>query len=110
MSAPEKDSKMAGLHAGLCDVMKEMLKGEPVLTKEGEPVYVNGQLLMKPPSAAVLREIREMLKDNGIDEEPTDGSKIMSVAKAARQFDDDEDPFLMPDPFKTTKQSIGTVS
>jgi hypothetical protein len=101
MAAPKKGTKLATVHDTFCDTLLDALKGEPMLNKEGEPIIVNGQVLMRKPSAATLREVREALKDHGIDEELTEGSKILKVADAARKYEDADDPFLIPD----TKQS-----
>jgi hypothetical protein len=95
MSAPKKNSALAGIHAGLCKQYVELLKGEPVRDEDGHVVMLNGEPLMQIPTAAHLKEVREFLKDNGIDEEPTEGSEVMNVAKAIRKYDDAPDPFLL---------------
>lgn len=97
MSAPRKGTQLAGVHTEACAVAMKLLKGEYLQDKEGNLVLFEGKPVMKPCSAAAFREVREMLKDHGIDEEATEGSEIMKVAKAARQYDDEHDPFLIPD-------------
>jgi hypothetical protein len=96
MAAPIKGSKLADLHGHLCAVMLEALKGE-ILLVDGAPVMdALGQPLRSSPKAATLKEIREFLKDHGIDEELKEGNAIYNVAKAAQQYDDDlNDPLLI---------------
>jgi hypothetical protein len=83
-------TKLERLHRDFSDTLSEMLKGEPlvdangtaVLDELGKPIYVR-------PKAAILKEIREFLKDNGIDSEPIEGTPVDSVAKKLTQFDGD---------------------
>ena len=68
--------------------------GEPLtkriyLDKDGHIVYFEGKPLMRRAPASVLKEVREFLKDNGIDEEPLEGGPTQSLAKQLKQFDDD---------------------
>lgn len=97
MAAPKKDSELAGIHKAHCKAILESLKGEPLVSRDGTPVLKeDGTPFMTPPSAATLRAVTEFLKNHGIDEEVTEGSSIMEVAKAARSFDDHaDDPFLL---------------
>lgn len=81
-------TKLPRLHSVYTDVLFELLKGEPlldandraVLGEDGRPIYLR-------PKAAILKEIREFLKDNGIDSEPLEGSPVDSVAKKLTHFD-----------------------
>lgn len=77
-----------------------------MVDKSGNVVLLNGEPVMEPCSAAAFREVREMLKDHGIDEEATEGSSILKVAEAVRKFEDLEDSFLIPDTLKTSKESM----
>lgn len=103
MAAPKKNTQLAVVHKTACEVALQMLKGEPLLDKEGNLVLFEGKPLMKPCSAAAFREVRELLKDHGIDEEPTEGSSILKVADAAKKYEDADDPFLVPDTLKRGK-------
>jgi hypothetical protein len=105
MSAPKKGTKLATVHTEACDVALQMLKGRPMVNKNGDLVLIDGKPIYEPCSAAAFREVREMLKDHGIDEEATEGSKILEVAKAARQYEDEADPFLVPDRLNRPKES-----
>jgi hypothetical protein len=97
MAAPKKDTELAGIHKAACAAMALALRGEPLLNRDGEPVLnADGTPFMVPPSAATLRAVTEFLKQHGIDEELTEGSGILEVAKAARAYDDHaDDPFLL---------------
>jgi len=83
-------TKLERLHKGLAETFLDMLKGEPlvdpsgaaILGEDGKPIYVR-------PKAAILKEIREFLKDNGIDSEPLEGTPVDSVATQLTQFDGD---------------------
>ena len=95
MAAPLQRTYMGRLHAGLCQAHLRNLKGKPRLDDEGSPVLdASGKVIMDPPSTAALKEIREFLKDNGIDREPTDVTPLL-IAEEARKFDDYEDPILL---------------
>lgn len=95
MAAPLQRTYMGQLHTGLCKAHLKNLKGKPHLDNEGNPVLdASGKVIMDPPSAAVLKEIREFLKDNGIDREPTDVIPLQ-IAEEARKFDEYEDPILL---------------
>lgn len=50
--------------------------------------------MMELPTSSILKEIREFLKDNGIDREPTDVIPLQ-IAEEARKFDEYEDPILI---------------
>lgn len=97
MAAPKKDSDLGAIHKATCKAMLESLKGEPLINRAGEPVLKDdGTPYLSPPSAATLRAVAEFLKQHGIDEEVTEGSAILEVAKAARSYDDhSDDPFLL---------------
>lgn len=95
MAAPLQRTYMGRLHAGLCQVHLKNLKGKPLLDREGHPVLDDkGHVIIALPSAAMLKEIREFLKDNGIDREPTDVTPLL-IAEEARKFDEYEDPILV---------------
>jgi hypothetical protein len=81
--------KLPGLHRGLTDEFFEQLKPQPILDKEGHIVYFEGKPLMRRAPASVLKEVREFLKDNGIDEEPIEGGPVQSLAKQLKKFDDE---------------------
>lgn len=97
MSAPVSTTYMGRLHKTLCEVMIQGLKGEPRLDQHGVPcVDALGSPLFDPPKPALLREIREFLKDNGVDQEPLDGTPIAKVTQLARQYDHEQQGFLPP--------------
>jgi len=96
MGAPKKDSELAAIHKAQCKAMLESLKGEPLLARDGTPVLKeDGTPFLTPPSAATLRAVTEFLANHGIDEEVTEGSAILEVAKAAKKYDDGPDPFQL---------------
>jgi len=94
MSAPVQRTKLYEIHQKQCRVLLKALDGEPLLDGEGNPVIIAGEVFLKPPTAAVLREVREFLKDNGIDQEPMEGSGVVEVSKALEFYDDSADPLL----------------
>jgi hypothetical protein len=95
MAAPKKGSQNELLYKQYVAELIEQLKGEPATDSDGHVIMVDGKPLMLKPKAAVLKEIREFLADNGIDEEPTEGSEIHKVSQAARKYQDDPDPFQL---------------
>ncbi len=106
MGQPKRGSKLSLTHDEACDVARQLLKGTPLINKAGDPVYDEaGKMIMMPPSAAAFREVREFLKDHGIDEEATDESKIVQVAKAIKRYEDFEDSFLVPDAHQPSTKS-----
>jgi hypothetical protein len=87
-------TRLPRLHKAHTDVLFAHLKGTPlldandraVLDEFGKPIYLL-------PSAAVLKEVREFLKDNQITSEPFEGTPTDSLAKQLTKFED-EDLFL----------------
>lgn len=95
MAAPVSKTYMGQLHAGLCKVHLKHLKGRPMLDGEGhQMIDPQGRPMMELPTSSILKEIREFLKDNGIDREPTDVIPLQ-IAEEARKFDEYEDPILI---------------
>jgi len=83
-------TKLGRLHTGLADTFLEMLKGEPLVDPNGTLILgADGKVIYLRPKPAVLKEIREFLKDNGIDSEVIEGTPVDSVAKQLTQFDGD---------------------
>lgn len=102
MAAPVHSTYMGRLHEGLCKAMLEALKGEPIMLGEGDnqrPLrHDDGSLVMTPPKASTMKEIREFLKDNGIDKEPIPATTIPQTSVTAavlEQFHDDDDLLLL---------------
>ena len=95
MAAPVRTTYMGKLHENLCKVMLEALKGEPLFDKKGKPVLRDGEPVMILPRAATLKEIREFLKDNGIDQEPIEGTAIHDVKEKYLTYEDE--PLLIPE-------------
>lgn len=95
MGAPVRKTQMGRMWDSTCEAIMRGLQGTPALNKDGNPIIINGEVLMLPPTAAHIREARELMAQCGIDEEPIEGSKIVEVAKAIRQFDDEADPLLL---------------
>lgn len=82
-------AKLPKLHRDFTDVLSEMLQGEPLLDANGRAVLDdNSRPIYVRPTAAVLREVRTFLKDNGIDTEPVEGSPIREVSKQLKQYDE----------------------
>lgn len=90
-------TKLPSIHARYCEVALDILQGEPVLIENTQghrvPLIENGKVVRKY-TAACLREVREFLKDNHIDQEPIEGTAIHDVAKAITHFEDEADPLL----------------
>ena len=83
-------TKLERLHKGLADTFLDMLKGEPLVDPNGTAILdEHSKVIYVRPKAAILKEIREFLKDNGVDSEPMDGTPVDSVAKKLTQFDGD---------------------
>lgn len=82
-------ARLPKLHVDYTAELFEQLKPQPVLDKEGHIVYFEGKPLMRRAPASVLKEVREFLKDNGIDQEPLEGGPVASLATQLRHFDDE---------------------
>jgi hypothetical protein len=81
-------TKLERLHKGLADTFLDMLKGEPLVDPNGTAILdEHSKVIYVRPKAAILKEIREFLKDNGIDSEPIEGTPVDSVVKTLKQFD-----------------------
>ena len=106
-------TRLPRLHTAHTDVLFAYLKGTPlldandraVLDEEGKPIYVL-------PSAAVLKEVREFLKDNDITSEPFEGTPTDELAKRLTKFDDEdlfleqaEDVITPPEPNEVASQA-----
>lgn len=92
MSAPVSTTYMGRLHKKLCEVLLDALKGEVVLDDHGNPVTDDfGQQKFSRPTPQLLKEVREFLKDNGIDSEPLDGSPVAQISSMARVYEDELD-------------------
>lgn len=100
MAAPLQATYMGRLYDGLCQAMLQALKGEPIVVGDGDEQMVlrspSGEIERTPPKAALLKEIREFLKDNGIDREPINTEAIHEVAGAITKYDDEFDALLAP--------------
>lgn len=94
MGQPVKATRMYRMWDAHCDAIMLALKGTPLVNRAGELVLLNGEPVITPPTAAHLKEARELMKQCGIDEEPMEGSKIVEVAKAIRHYDDDDQKLL----------------
>ena len=98
MSKPVRTTYMGLIHKGYCEAALEILKGEPVLIENAEghqvPLIGHDGRIVRKFVAASLREVREFLKDNHIDEEAIETSGIVQVAKAISHYDDEADPLL----------------
>jgi hypothetical protein len=96
MSAPVSTTYMGRLHKALCEVLLDSLRGEPLIDDQGQHLLdINGRPRYERPTPQMLREIREFLKDNGIDQEPLDGTPVAQIASMARQYDDTCEPKLL---------------
>ncbi|OQW34879.1 MAG: hypothetical protein A4E20_01495 [Nitrospira sp. SG-bin2] len=61
------------LRERLAKEFEEILNsGEIVMKSDGEPLVIDGKVIMKRPSPAMYNVIRQFLRDNGIDREPVD--------------------------------------
>jgi hypothetical protein len=75
-------SKLNKIHAAYAEVCMELLKGEPLVDANGTAVLDGeGKLIYLRPKANILKEIREFLKDNGIDQEPLNGSPLHTLSQ-----------------------------
>lgn len=74
-----KPTRLYQLREELINKAFYALEGEAVTDKEGNPIIIDGKLLMKPPGAATLNVIRQLLKDNGIDREPLEAPPAKTV-------------------------------
>jgi len=83
-------TKLERLHKGLAETFLDMLKGEPLVDPSGAAILdENSKVIYVRPKAAILKEIREFLKDNGVDSEPMDGTPVDSVVKTLKHYDGD---------------------
>ncbi len=75
------------------------------LLENGEPMIVNGEVLrddkgrviMQRPSAAMLGNIRQFLRDNGIDRDPVDVDPETPPLVKSLPFEDDQDQLPHPE-------------
>jgi hypothetical protein len=65
-------TNMHRLRERLAADFEALLKEGEVVMQNGEPLVIEGKLVMKRPSPAMYNVIRQFLKDNGIDREPVD--------------------------------------
>lgn len=82
-------TKLHALHTQLATVMAEMLRGEPLVC-DGVVIMHEGKPLIMPPKPSVLKEVREFLKDNGIDEAKIYNSPTENLALGLKHFEDDD--------------------
>lgn len=83
-----KHTKLERLYSALAETFLEGLRGEPLVDPNGAAILdENSKPIYVRPKPAFLKEVREFLKDNGIDSEPLDGTPVDSVTKSLKQFD-----------------------
>lgn len=87
------------MHRLMCEQFIDMLEnGRPLLNKDGTPKLTEqGELIYRALTAQEFNVIRSFLADNGIDQEPIEGTAIEDLRKAAQplpKFDDDEPLYI----------------
>lgn len=63
---------MYRLRERLAQEFIQMMDSGELVMVEGQPLLIDGKPVMKRPSPAMLNVIRQFLRDNGIDRDPTD--------------------------------------
>jgi hypothetical protein len=100
--AKVRTTQMGLMHRLLCQNFLDLLQNGAILEDAaGNPVLdkVTGEPLRRKPTAAEFGQIRQFLKDNGIDEEAAEGSAIADVSKSMKalpKYEDDE-PLFIPE-------------
>jgi hypothetical protein len=96
MARTVKTTRLGQIQTALSGALLESLKGEPLLDGEGNPIVIDGKILLTPPKASILKEAREYLTAMGITEEPEDaeGYEVHQIAGAVRKFEEDQDALL----------------
>ena len=61
---------MHRLRERLAQEFAAILNEGEVAMRDGEPLVIDGKLVMKRPSPAMFNVMRQFLKDNGIDRDP----------------------------------------
>lgn len=85
MKSKATEASLGNLHGILCEHFADILKnGEEVVDKE------TGEVSRRPPSAALLAQIRQFLKDNKIEAEPVQGSPLGHLVGTLPDFTDDD--------------------
>lgn len=78
-----------------------MDSGEVVMNGE-EPLVVDGKLVMKRPSPAMLNVIRQFLRDNGIDRDPIDVPEDKPPLTKSLPFEEPEEAEILQLPGQTS--------
>ena len=83
------EKELGEVHGGLAQWCMDIMKGVPLLDKEGNAVLKpDGRPWLTPPSPAHLNVIRQFLKDNRI-EAPTMQNPMTQGLDDLPTFDDD---------------------
>lgn len=84
------EEELSGVHAGLTEWCLSVMKGTPLLDKDGCAVLKDdGQPWLVPPSPAYLNVVRQFLKDNKIEALAPKGSTLGDLSDLPL-FDDDQ--------------------
>lgn len=79
------ESALGSLHGILCEHFADILmNGEQVVDIE------TGEVSFRKPSAAVLAQIRQFLKDNKIEASPENGSPLAHLVGVLPKFTDED--------------------
>jgi len=89
MTVKATEEELGPVHRGLAQWCLDIMKGVPLLDKEGHAVLKeDGQPWLVPPSPAHLNVIRQFLKDNRIEAEAPPGSALGDLSDLP-VFDDE---------------------
>jgi len=89
MTEKATEKELAPVHSGMAQWCLDIMKGVPLVDKEGNAVLKeDGQPWLIPPSPAYLNVIRQFLKDNKIEATPAQGSALGDLSDLP-VFDDD---------------------
>ncbi|QBE66830.1 hypothetical protein [Pseudoduganella lutea] len=90
MTDKATEKELGEVHGGMADWCKLILRGVPLMDKEGNAVLQpDGQPWLVPPSPAHLNVIRQFLKDNRIEAASIPGLEATTGLDDLPVFDDD---------------------
>lgn len=94
MSQPVAPTRLYQLRELAIAQAFQMLKGAPATDREGNVIIMpDGSPLMLAPTPAAMNVIRQLLKDNGVDREPTEAPKGRELTHFIPE--DDQEPTLL---------------
>ncbi len=101
---------MPVLKTNLHRLRERLAKEFQEILDQGEPLVINGELVrdqkgnvvMQRPSAAMLGNIRQFLRDNGIDRDPIDVPEDKPPLTKSLPFDEPEEAEILQLPGQTS--------